>query len=83
MFEFQRVSVRILTMEFISAQALTLLDYIHTQGQKNVVMYFRDNIYVVKTLKEFVYVTKKARTSEPMSAIRLKTSPICFRMKTD
>lgn len=61
MFEFQRVSVRILTMEFISAQALTLLDYILHAGSENVVMYFRDNIYVVKTLKEFVYVDEEGK----------------------
>jgi epsin len=37
-------------------QALTLLDYILHAGSENVVIYFRDNIYIVKTLKEFVYV---------------------------
>ncbi|WWD02611.1 hypothetical protein V865_000651 [Kwoniella europaea PYCC6329] len=37
-------------------KALTLLDYCLHAGSENVVIYFKDNIYVVKTLKEFVYV---------------------------
>jgi hypothetical protein len=35
---------------------LTLLDYVLHAGSENVVIYFRDNIYIIKTLKEFVYV---------------------------
>ena len=37
-------------------QALTVLDYCLHAGSENVVVYFRDNVYVVKTLKEFQYV---------------------------
>lgn len=37
-------------------KALTLLDYCLHAGSENVVVYFKDNIYIVKTLKEFVYV---------------------------
>lgn len=37
-------------------QSLTLLDYCLHAGSENVVIYFRDNIYVIKTLKEFQYV---------------------------
>lgn len=37
-------------------KALTLLDYLLHAGSENVVIYFRDNIYIVKTLKEFQYV---------------------------
>lgn len=37
-------------------KALTVLDYLLHAGSENVVIYFRDNIYVVKTLKEFQYV---------------------------
>lgn len=37
-------------------QALTLLDYCLHAGSENVVIYFRDNVYLVKTLKEFQYV---------------------------
>ncbi|KAK4058106.1 hypothetical protein OIO90_000845 [Microbotryomycetes sp. JL221] len=37
-------------------KSLTLLDYILHAGSENVVQYFRENIYVVKTLKEFQYI---------------------------
>ena len=42
-------------MQYLS-QSLTLLDYCLHAGSENVVIYFRDNIYVIKTLKEFQYV---------------------------
>ena len=32
----------------LTAQALTVLDYILHAGSENVVIYFRDNIYIVK-----------------------------------
>lgn len=37
-------------------KALTVLDYCLHAGSENVVIYFKDNAYVIKTLKEFVYV---------------------------
>jgi epsin len=40
---------------------LTVLDYCLHQGSENVVIYFRDNIYVVKTLKEFQYVDEDGK----------------------
>lgn len=54
----------------LTCQALTLLDYCLHAGSENVVVYFKDNVYIVKyahvsriwskltdrTLKEFVYV---------------------------
>ena len=40
----------------IGFQALTLLDYCLHAGSENVVIYFRDNVYLVKTLKEFQYI---------------------------
>lgn len=36
-------------------KALTVLDYLLHAGSQNVWMYFHDNIYIVKTLKEFQY----------------------------
>jgi epsin len=33
-----------------------VLDYCLHAGSENVVLYFRDNIYIIKTLKEFQYV---------------------------
>ena len=37
-------------------KALSVLDYLLTSGSENVWNYFHDNIYIVKTLKEFQYV---------------------------
>ncbi|KZT30138.1 ENTH-domain-containing protein [Neolentinus lepideus HHB14362 ss-1] len=37
-------------------KSLTLLDYLLHAGSENVVIYFRDNLYIIKTLKEFQYV---------------------------
>ncbi|KAL7411757.1 hypothetical protein BDY24DRAFT_394736 [Mrakia frigida] len=37
-------------------KALTLLDYCLHAGSENVVIYFKDNLYIIKTLKEFVYI---------------------------
>lgn len=42
-------------------KALTLLDYCLHAGSENVVLYFKDNIYVVKTLKEFQYVDEHGK----------------------
>lgn len=33
-----------------------MLDYLLHAGSENVVIYFRDNLYLVKTLKEFQYI---------------------------
>ncbi|KDQ54579.1 hypothetical protein JAAARDRAFT_38265 [Jaapia argillacea MUCL 33604] len=37
-------------------KSLTVVDYLLHSGSENVIVYFRDNIYVIKTLKEFQYV---------------------------
>ncbi|GAA6061033.1 hypothetical protein JCM10212_004607 [Sporobolomyces blumeae] len=37
-------------------KSLTVLDYILHAGSENVVHYFRENLYIVKTLKEFQYI---------------------------
>jgi hypothetical protein len=37
-------------------KTLTVLDYLLHAGSENVVIYFRDNMYVVKTLREFQYI---------------------------
>lgn len=36
-------------------QSLTLLDYCLRVGSENVIIYFRDNIYIIRTLIEFQY----------------------------
>ncbi|KJA15873.1 hypothetical protein HYPSUDRAFT_219832 [Hypholoma sublateritium FD-334 SS-4] len=42
-------------------KSLTVLDYCLHQGSENVVIYFRDNIYVIKTLKEFQYMDEDGK----------------------
>jgi len=42
-------------------KSLTVLDYLLHAGSENVVIYFRDNIYVVKTLKEFQYIDEEGK----------------------
>jgi epsin len=38
-----------------------VLDYCLHAGSENVVIYFRDNIYIIKTLKEFQYVDEEGK----------------------
>lgn len=40
---------------------MTVLDYCLHQGSENVVIYFRDNIYIIKTLKEFQYIDEDGK----------------------
>ncbi|KIY43182.1 ENTH-domain-containing protein [Fistulina hepatica ATCC 64428] len=42
-------------------KSLTVLDYCLHQGSENVVIYFKDNIYIVKTLKEFQYIDEDGK----------------------
>jgi len=44
-----------------ASQSLTVLDYCLHQGSENVVIYFRDNAYVIKTLKEFQYIDEDGK----------------------
>ena len=44
-----------------SSQSLTVLDYCLHAGSENVVIYFRDNMYVIKTLREFQYVDEEGK----------------------
>lgn len=37
------------------------MDYLLHAGSENVVIYFRDNLYVIKTLKEFQYVDEEGK----------------------
>lgn len=38
-----------------------MLDYLLHTGSENVVLYFRDNLYIIKTLKEFQYVDEDGK----------------------
>lgn len=40
---------------------MTVLDYLLHAGSENVVLYFRDNIYIIKTLKEFQYIDEEGK----------------------
>ncbi|PPQ69921.1 hypothetical protein CVT26_013246 [Gymnopilus dilepis] len=42
-------------------KSLTVLDYLLHNGSENVVIYFRDNIYVIKTLREFQYIDEDGK----------------------
>lgn len=42
-------------------QSLTVLDYLLHAGSENVVLYFKDNLYIIKTLKEFQYVDEDGK----------------------
>ncbi|KAJ3560303.1 hypothetical protein NP233_g10926 [Leucocoprinus birnbaumii] len=42
-------------------KSLTVLDYCLHQGSENVVIYFRDNLYIIKTLKEFQYIDEDGK----------------------
>lgn len=42
-------------------QSLTVLDYLLHAGSENVVLYFKDNLYVIKTLKEFQYIDEDGK----------------------
>ncbi|KAF5352903.1 hypothetical protein D9758_007886 [Tetrapyrgos nigripes] len=42
-------------------KSLTVLDYCLHQGSENVVIYFRDNIYIIKTLKEFQFLDEEGK----------------------
>ncbi|KAJ8515447.1 hypothetical protein ONZ45_g7120 [Pleurotus djamor] len=42
-------------------KSLTLLDYCLHAGSENVVIYFRDNLYVIKTLKEFQFIDEEGK----------------------
>jgi epsin len=42
-------------------KALILLDYLLQNGSEQVVAYTKENLYVVKTLKEFQYIDDEGR----------------------
>ncbi|GAA5972204.1 hypothetical protein JCM11641_002357 [Rhodosporidiobolus odoratus] len=42
-------------------KSLTVLDYILHAGSENVVQYFRENLYIIKTLKEFQYIDETGK----------------------
>jgi epsin len=45
-----------MSAHFSMIQCLSVLDYIIHSGSEYVIRYFRDNLYVISTLKEFQYI---------------------------
>ena len=62
-------------------QSLTLLDYCLHAGSENVVIYFRDNIYLIKTLKEFQYVDEYSK--DQGANVRQKAKDITNLLQDD
>ncbi|KAF9070659.1 heme peroxidase [Rhodocollybia butyracea] len=62
-------------------KSLTVLDYCLHQGSENVVIYFRDNVYVIKTLKEFQYVDEDGK--DQGANVRQKAKDITNLLQDD
>lgn len=64
-------------------KTLTLLDYLLHAGSENVVIYFRDNMYVVKTLREFQYIDEAGKDQGANGTWRRATGNPCCGGLTD
>ncbi|KZT63040.1 ENTH-domain-containing protein, partial [Daedalea quercina L-15889] len=42
-------------------KCLTLIDYLLHTGSENVILYFKENLYIVKTLREFQYIDEEGK----------------------
>ena len=42
-------------------KALKVLDYCLHEGSEHVVVWAKDNIYIIKTLREFIYIDEEGR----------------------
>ena len=42
-------------------QCLTLVDYLLHAGSENVILYFKENLYIIKTLREFQYIDDEGK----------------------
>lgn len=62
-------------------QALTVLDYLLHAGSENVVIYFKDNIYIIKTLKEFQFVDEYGK--DQGANVRQKAKDITNLLQDD
>ncbi|VDB91941.1 unnamed protein product [Peniophora sp. CBMAI 1063] len=62
-------------------KSLTVLDYLLHAGSENVVIYFRDNIYIIKTLKEFQYVDEYGK--DQGANVRQKAKDITNLLQDD
>ncbi|KZT03033.1 ENTH-domain-containing protein [Laetiporus sulphureus 93-53] len=62
-------------------KSLTVLDYLLHAGSENVVIYFKDNIYIVKTLKEFQYIDEDGK--DQGANVRQKAKDITNLLQDD
>ncbi|PWN18304.1 ENTH-domain-containing protein [Microstroma glucosiphilum] len=62
-------------------KTLTVLDYLLHAGSENVVIYFRDNMYVVKTLREFQYIDEGGK--DQGANVRQKAKDITNLLQDD
>ncbi|KAF9510869.1 hypothetical protein BS47DRAFT_1319393 [Hydnum rufescens UP504] len=62
-------------------KALTVLDYCLHAGSENVIIYFKDNIYIIKTLKEFQYLDEDQK--DQGANVRQKAKDITNLLQDD
>lgn len=62
-------------------KALTLLDYIIHYGSENVVLWSKDNLYIIKTLREFQYIDEEGR--DQGANIRTKARELTSLLQDD
>ncbi|CDR36726.1 CYFA0S01e03862g1_1 [Cyberlindnera fabianii] len=63
------------------AKALTVLDYLVRCGSENCVRWSRDNLYIIKTLREFQYVDEEGH--DQGSVIRVKAKELTSLLRDD
>ncbi|ANB11541.1 Ent2p [Sugiyamaella lignohabitans] len=62
-------------------KALTVLDYIIHTGSENVVLWCKDNLYIIKTLREFHYIDESGR--DQGASIRSKAKELTSLLQDD
>ena len=63
------------------AKALTVLDFIVRAGSENVVLWSKDNLYIIKTLREFQYVDEDGH--DQGTIIRVKAKELTSLLRDD
>lgn len=63
------------------AKSLTVLDYLVRYGSEKCVLWAKDNIYVIKTLREFVHFDEA--NNDQGAIIRVKAKELCSLLRDD
>jgi len=63
------------------AKALTVLDFVVRAGSENVVLWSKDNLYIIKTLREFQYVDEEGH--DQGTIIRVKAKELTSLLRDD